>query len=404
MHKKLWNKDYLLMLQGSAVSAIGDILYSVAIGYWVYETTGSSTLMGIMSSISMFMTMFVMPFSGTIIDKCNRKGIIVGMDGARGVIMLAVGALAFADMLNVPVVLLAAFLASACTVFFSPAVSTLLIDIIPHDDMVRGQSVHSGINTFLNLVGKALSGALVAFLGVPLIIVLNGVSYLFSAVTELFITVPRTVHQGEAVTVRGVLKDFSTAIRTILKDKFLKLFIPSALILNLLGAGPSTLMLPFVLEKGFTVDMYGYLMSVETAASLICVCLLGVVKLKPRMRYYAMSVGFLSSGVFAIAGYLSGNYAVLCMMLFLSAFANTLGNGIFNASLMLALPEENRGGILGVVSAAATGGSALSAVIFGVLCDLFPIYLVFTAGMLLSAVPMVYLCAHKHMREFILNN
>ena len=404
MHKKLWNKDYLLMLQGSAVSAIGDILYSVAIGYWVYETTGSSTLMGIMSSISMFMTMFVMPFSGTIIDKCNRKGIIVGMDGARGVIMLAVGALAFADKLNVPVVLLAAFLASACTVFFSPAVSTLLIDIIPHDDMVRGQSVHSGINTFLNLVGKALSGALVAFLGVPLIIVLNGISYLFSALTEIFITVPRTVHQGEAVTVRGVLKDFSTAIRTILKDKFLKLFIPSALILNLLGAGPGTLMLPFVLEKGFTVDMYGYLMSVETAASLICVCLLGVVKLKPRMRYYAMSVGFLSSGVFAIAGYLTGNYAVLCMMLFLSSFANTLGNGIFNASLMLALPEENRGGILGFVSAAATGGSALSAVIFGVLCDLFPIYLVFSAGMLLSAVPMVYLCAHKHMREFILNN
>lgn len=404
MHKKLWNRDYLLMLQGSAVSAIGDILYSVAIGYWVYETTGSSTLMGIMSSISMFMTMFVMPFSGTIIDKCNRKGIIVGMDGARGVIMLAVGALAFADKLSVPVVLLAAFLASACTVFFSPAVSTLLIDIIPHDDMVRGQSVHSGINTFLNLVGKAISGALVAFLGVPLIIVLNGISYLFSALTEIFITVPRTVHQGEAVTVRGVLKDFSTAIRTILKDKFLKLFIPSALILNLLGAGPSTMMLPFVLEKGFTVDMYGYLMSVETAASLICVCLLGVVKLKPRMRYYAMSVGFLSSGVFAIAGYLTGNYAVLCMMLFLSSFANTLGNGIFNASLMLAMPEENRGGILGFVSAAATGGSALSAVIFGVLCDMFPIYLVFSAGMLLSVVPMVYLCAHKHMREFILNN
>lgn len=348
MHKKLWNKDYLLMLQGSAVSAIGDILYSVAIGYWVYETTGSSTLMGIMSSISMFMTMFVMPFSGTIIDKCNRKGIIVGMDGARGVIMLAVGALAFADKLNVPVVLLAAFLASACTVFFSPAVSTLLIDIIPHGDMVRGQSVHSGINTFLNLVGKALSGALVAFLGVPLIIVLNGISYLFSALTEIFITVPRTVHQGEAVTVRGVLKDFSTAIRTILKDKFLKLFIPSALILNLLGAGPSTLMLPFVLEKGFTVDMYGYLMSVETAASLICVCLLGVVKLKPRMRYYAMSVGFLSSGVFAIAGYLSGNYAVLCMMLFLSSFANTLGNGIFNASLMLALPEKTGAASLGL--------------------------------------------------------
>ena len=44
--KKLWNKDYILLLQGSAVSTIGDLMYSVAIGYWVYEQTGSSALMG----------------------------------------------------------------------------------------------------------------------------------------------------------------------------------------------------------------------------------------------------------------------------------------------------------------------------------------------------------------------
>ena len=66
--------------------------------------------------------------------------------------------------------LAAAFLASACSVFFSPAVSTLMLDIIPHDDIVRGQSVFSGVNSFINLVGKAVSGALVALLGVPLII------------------------------------------------------------------------------------------------------------------------------------------------------------------------------------------------------------------------------------------
>lgn len=87
------------------------------------------------------------------------------MDTLRGVIMLALGVLAFADSLSVPVVLAAAFLASACSVFFSPAVNTLMLDIIPHDDMVRGQSVFSGVNSFVNLVGKAISGALVAFLG-----------------------------------------------------------------------------------------------------------------------------------------------------------------------------------------------------------------------------------------------
>lgn len=404
MHTKLWNKDYILMLQGNAVSAIGDVLYSVAIGYWVYEKTGSSALMGIMSSISMFMVMFVSPFSGSIVDKCSRKAIIVGMDALRGLIMLIVGALAFTERLSVPIVLAAAFLASACSVFFSPAVSTLMLDIIPHDDMVRGQSVHSGITSFINLVGKALSGALVAFLGVPLIIVINGISYLFSAVTEMFIHVPKTPQQGAKVTVSGILRDFGLAIREIFGNRFLRLFVPCALILNLLAAGPMTLMLPFCLEKGFTVDMYGYLMSVETAASLICVSLLGIVKLKPKARYYMMAVGFLVSIPIYILAYLSKQYIPVCILFFLGAFTNCMGNAVFNASLMLALPEGNRGAILGFVSAASTGGCALSAVIFGVLGDIFPLYLVFVAGNVLTILPMLYLCLHRSTREFIISN
>ena len=112
MHKKLWNKDFILLLQGSAVSTIGDLMYSVAIGYWVYEKTGSNALMGLMSSISMFVTMFLSPFCGSIIDKCNRKWVLVGIDILQGIIMLTVGALAYINALEVPIVLLAALLAA----------------------------------------------------------------------------------------------------------------------------------------------------------------------------------------------------------------------------------------------------------------------------------------------------
>ena len=89
--KKLWNRDYVLLLQGNAVSTIGDIIYSVAIGFWVYQQTGSSTLMGLMSSISMFVTMFLSPFCGSIVDKCNRKWLIVAIDTVQGIVMLTVG-------------------------------------------------------------------------------------------------------------------------------------------------------------------------------------------------------------------------------------------------------------------------------------------------------------------------
>lgn len=401
MRKKLWNKDFIVLLQAAAVSTIGDLMYSVAIGYWVYEQTGSSALMGIMSAISMFVTMFLSPFSGSIVDKCNRKWILVGMDIMQSAIMLTIGVLAYLGKLNVPGVLIAAFLAAFGTVFYNPAAQTLLIDIIPRDDMVRGQSAFSGITSLINLTGSAFSGVMVAFFGVPLIVVINGLSNLYSAISELFITVPKTVQQGGSVTVAGTAKDLASAVRTIFSEPCLCLFVPFAMVLNLLGAGPLTLVLPFTMEKGFTVEQYGYLLAIYTAASLICVLLLGVIKLKPKIRFWVMAVGFSASVVFMTLAYLSESFVLMCIFAFLGAFLNTAGNTVFNASMMLALPEANRGAILGFIQSACVGGSALSAVLYGVLGDIFPMYIVFSVGSILSLLPMLYLCFHPRTQAFI---
>jgi len=404
MSKKLLNKDFVLLLQGNIVSTIGDLMYSVAIGYWVYEQTGSNSLMGIMSSISMFVTMFLSPFTGSIIDKCNRKWVMVSMDLLQSAVMLTIGVLAYMGKLNVPGVLVAAFLAAFGSVFYSPAVSTLMIDIIPKDDMVRGQSIFSGANSLINMVGTALSGVMVAFLGVPLIVILNGLSNLYSAITEAFINVPKTVQQGNEVSVKNILKDSKAAVKTIFSEPCLRLFVPSALILNLLAAGPMTLLLPFCMEKGFTVDMYGYLMSVFMAAYLIGTLLLGVIKLKPKVRFWILAIGFASSGVFWILAYLSNDFLLMCILTFVGAIMNCAGNTVFNAALMLALPEENRGAILGFIQSASVGGSALSAMLYGILGDIFPLYLVFAAGSAIALIPMLYMCTHPRTKKFILEH
>ena len=386
------------------MSTIGDLMYSVAIGYWVYQQTGSNALMGVMSSISMFVTMFLSPICGSIVDKCSRKWLIVAIDTLQGLLMLTVGVLAWMNALSVPIVLLAAFLASFGSVFYSPAVSTLMIDIIPRDDMVQGQSVHSGVNTLINLVGSAFSGAMVAFLGVPLIVVINGLSNLYSAATELFIRVPRTVQQGDPVTIKGVIQDMGIAVKTIFSDGCLRLFVPLALILNLLAAGPMTLVLPLCMEKGFTVDMYGYLSAIYTAGALLCVLALGMIKLKPKVRFWVLALGFGTSEIFMTLAYCSRQFIPMCIFGFLGALTNTAGNSIFNACLMLALPEKNRSAILGFIQSASCGGVALSAVIYGLLGDVFPLYLVFTVGSLISLIPMMYLCFHPQTRKFVLEH
>ena len=402
--KKLWNKNFVLLLQGSTVSILGDLMYSVAIGFWVYEKTGSNSLMGIMSSISMFVTMFLSPFSGSIVDKLNRKWVLVGMDLLQSVIMLTVGVLAYTERLNVPMVLIAAFLAAFGSVFYSPAASSVMLDIIPRDDLIRGQSIFSGASSFINLVGSAISGLLVALLGVPLIVILNGLSNLYSALSELFVTVPKSINQGEEITVGRILKDTKSAVKTIFSEPCLKIFVPCALIINLLSAGAFTLMLPFCLEKSFSVDSYGYLMAIWTTASLICVVLLGAIKLSPKLRFWVMAIGFILSEVFLILGYLSNSFILLSVFAFLGALFNTAGNTVFNASLMLALPEENRNAILGFIQSASVGGTAISAVLYGILGDIFPLYIVFAAGSLISLAPMLYICFNKRTKEFILSN
>lgn len=404
MVKKLWNKNFVLLLQASAVSTVGDLMYSVAIGFWVYEQTGSNALMGIMSSISMFVTMFLSPFMGSVVDKCNRKWVIVVGDLLQGALMLTIGVLAFTGNLSVPIVLIAAFLAALGGVFYSPAANTSLIDIIPHDEIVRAQSLFSGVQSSINMVGTAFSGVMVAFFGVPLIIIMNGLSNIYSAVSEFFISIPKTVQQGEAISVGSILRDSKTALREILSDSHLKLFVPCLLIINLLAAGPFSLILPFTVEKGFSIEQYGYLMSVYTLSSLIAVILLGIFKLSPKARFWVLAIGFAGSCLFMILTFLSKRFLLTCIFAFIGGFLNAASNAIFNASLMLALPEKNRGAIMGFISSAAVGGSALSAVIYGVLGDIFPLYIVFVVGSALGLAPMLFLSFHKRMRSFILTH
>lgn len=379
-------------------------MYSVAIGFWVYTKTGSSSLMGIMSAISMFVTMFLAPFGGSIVDKCNRKWILVLGDFFQAAIMLTVGAFAYVNKLNVPGVLAAAFLAALGGVFYSPAANTIMIDIIPKDDMVRGQSIFSGCTTLVNLISSSLSGLLVAFFGVPLIIIINGLSNIYAAVSELFVSVPKSVQQGEKITVKGLLNDTKLAVKEIFTEPCLRIFIPCAMILNLLAAGAFSLALPFTAEKGFSVEQYGYFMSIMIAASLTGVTLLSIVKLSSKVRFWVMSLSFIFSEVFMITGYLSRSFAVIGVFIFLGGLLNTMGNSVFNASMLLALPEENKGAILGFISSASVGGSALSALMYGFLGEVFPLYLVFAVCNSISLIPMLYLFLHPRTKEFILTH
>jgi MFS family permease len=117
-----------------------------------------------------------------------------------------------------------------------------------------------------------------------------------------------------------------------------------------------------------------------------------------------LALGFSGAVPLLTAAYLSVAFVPMCILAFLGSFLNCAGNTVFNACLMLALPQENRSAILGFINSASVGGTALSAVIYGLLGDVFPLYIVFALGNAISLVPMLFMCFHPNTKEFVLKH
>ena len=59
----IWNLNYLLLWQGQLVSALGDAMYAIALGFWVLEKTGSTAMMGTLMAASTLPRVVISPFA-----------------------------------------------------------------------------------------------------------------------------------------------------------------------------------------------------------------------------------------------------------------------------------------------------------------------------------------------------
>ena len=394
----MWNKNFILLLQGGAVSYMGDVLYTAAISYWILQTTGSTAIMGIMSSISMFMVLLVMPFSGSVADKADRKKLIVAMDSLRGAVMLATGLLAYGDRLSVPAVLAITAVMALCNVFFEPAASTAFMDVIPPRQFIRGQSLKSSLYNLAAIAGQGISGLVITAIGVPFTIVTNGISFLASAFSELFITLHRhNAQQGRP----APLADMKQGIAAVMATPALKVIVISCITINILSSGSGRMMMAFCLQQGLTVEQYGVVMSLGSVAAVISGVILSVTDIRPHTKHRIMSAGFISACLFSCMMCVFTGFRAVAFLYFMSVLANCLANAVLTAAMMQAMPKGRRGVILGIVSAASTGAQALSTLLYGFIGEILPLTVVYGVCNLMALIPMTVQCRSRDVYRLI---
>lgn len=399
MNDRLFNRDYILLVQGSLFSSFGYVLYSAAISYWVYQETGSTALMGILSAISMFVNMFLLPFSGTICDHTSRRNVVAGSDAVCGICFTTAGILAVTGRLSIPVIVVAAVLSGVCGSFLHPAAISLLSDIVPKKEFIRGQSILSGGNSLLQLAGQAISGILIVAVGAPLLILINGICYFISALTEIFIHNYPGHNTDEKINFSLVRRGFLDSGRDFLSDRILFVFSVEVIVINFMCSGAYTLLVAYTLDNGMTTEQYGYIGAVISCGGLLGMLIVGIVQIRPERRFAVMIVSFAINSLAAGAGFLVADFIPTCIFFVIAFTFNGIGNGLLGGCITLMMPEEKRGAMTGFFQAACIGGNALSGVFFGFLSEFLPISQVCAWGHFLSLVPLALIMFYSSLKK-----
>jgi MFS family permease len=85
---------------------MGDMIYEIALGFWVLVFTGSPVLMGILMVTSLLPGVLLAPFAGVVVDRTSRKKLMLIMDLIRGLTIILLVIAAFMSILQLWVVFL----------------------------------------------------------------------------------------------------------------------------------------------------------------------------------------------------------------------------------------------------------------------------------------------------------
>ncbi|MFO8060928.1 MAG: MFS transporter [Bacillota bacterium] len=356
--KYFFNKDFFLLWLGRSVSQMGDGAGFIAVMWWVQEETGSALALGTLAMSQGLVAVCLGPLAGVIADRLDRKKIIIATDVVRGLIYCSLGYLALTGSLTLLLLIVLSCLSVACSQFFFSAVSAAVPLIVPADGLEKANALGGITAQMVRIAGYAAGGIFVAFFGIPVLLMLNGLSFLLSALSEAFISIPSVLERTETLRVQMLLSDLKDAISYIMRNAVLVKVILVAMVLNVFCAPLNILLPKFVSDfMGADSAVYGYLLSAMMAGGLIGNLVLSTTELVQRNTWIVKWGVSIESLVLALLPVMPVHMWSLHIGIFL-AFGCL--NGMINVYLQTLIQRMTRPDYMGkVFGLLGTGTGAL---------------------------------------------
>jgi MFS family permease len=195
--RSLRQPNYRLFFGGHAVSVSGTWMQRVAQDWLVLELTGSGIALGISTALQFLPVLLFGMWGGLIVDRFDRRRLIVATQTAQAVLALTLGTLAATGVVELWMVYGLALLLGFVTVIDSPARQAFVAELVEPDDYVNAQGLNSTIHNAGRLVGPAIAGVLIGSVGVEGAFFLNAASFA-AVLAALFLMNPQALHRAPA--------------------------------------------------------------------------------------------------------------------------------------------------------------------------------------------------------------
>ncbi|NTU87781.1 MAG: MFS transporter [Chlorobiaceae bacterium] len=387
------SRNFRLYFIGQIVSMIGTWLQMVAQGWLVLEMTGSAFWVGVTAAASSLPTLFLSLFGGVIVDRYNRKTILLWTQSASMMLALVLGAVTLSGTVTLAVIMVMAFLLGCVAAVATPAIQAFLSEMVERSELHSAVALNAAIFNASRVIGPAIAGLMIAWIGTGGAFMVNGLSYLavIAALLAIRTAPPPTkpeAHQPPLQSIReGIAYTWEhPVIRTIV------LFVS---VVSIFGWSFMS-MLPVVAKQTFGMgsDGMGYLFSAFGLGSLSGTVLVSMSS--GKIRSSMMVIGGILTFSIALGAFTFATDERIAMgFLFIAGIGMLSAFATMTATVQRLVEDRYRGRVMSIYLMVLMGFMPLGNLQVGFLSEHFGTALAIRIGSVVVLLATLFLFSYR---------
>ena len=354
---------------GELISLIGSGLSNFALAVWTYQNSGSITLFTLIALAGMLPAVLLSPIAGSVVDRWDRRMILILSNIGLAVIMGVLAILIFTHLLALWCIYLAVILGSVLSTFVRPAFSSSITVLVPEEQFGQANGRMQLANAISQFIAPVLAGVLLVTIQLQGVVLLDFVSFLFAIGTLALVAIPKPAKkssEGEAEE-ESFWKEVANGWRYIVKDAGLLALVIFAALFNFLGAIPSVLIQPLILNFSSAAGL-GLVMTLGGTGMLVGSLALSLWR-GPKKRINLLFVGLAVCGLCLVVAGLQPSLVLVTIGAFFFFFSLPAINTTIATVLQQKVAPDFQGRVFALSSMFGVSLTPLAYVLAGLLSD-----------------------------------